>query len=503
MFGSIMFFIFIPLFMGYFIVSRWKELTNLVEVLFISYGVGLGLFCIISIVFNLFHIPLFYTLYFLIASILLRFSKFKKLNKPDKFDYIALLIMLGTMIVMLIGAYAYPYLEDSDPWQHAESSKYISIKMTAYQGDNHFHYIDPYPPSYDILMGVIHQLNDSIFHTLKILNALLIGFGVMFFYYFSKVFLKDKKKAVYATAIISLTPCFMSHFIWSQTLAVILMFIAWYCIEKGKIYTSILMVAAIYVTQPSVALIFSVMVGIIFLVRNRFDSMNYIYIVYIILGGLVVCLLWYGVMFNGYGVKGTYLGMGSAPDIFINKTSDTSDGLVYYPLDFIIARPHTKIDQPTGLGVPIFFLLMFGLYLIWDKKLYKEKWVRITLFWLLFTFIGIEGNLFPFKLFPHRFWVFFAIPVAYICCISIDYLVKDKKSLIFLFLIILALSGVIRIQTQTTQWTTHCGVDCVNETIEMAENLSNYPKNTYINSSDRRIIGFDMCNKRWCKNERT
>lgn len=499
MIKSILFFILIPFLFGYLFTCQKKELSIL-ELFFMSFGIGLGVFCIISIILNLFHFPLFYCVYIILIVLLGKlFYKKIKLIKTTKYEYISLIVCLITTLIMLIGSYAYPYLEDGDPWEHAISSKYISIKMTAYQGDNNFHYIDPYPPSYDILMGVLHQLNNSIYNTLKIFNSLLIGLGIMFFYYFSKEFLKDNKKALYSTIIISLIPSFMSHFIWSQTLAIVLMFVAWYCIEKEWLYVSIIIVSAIYVTQPSVSLIFTLMTGIYWLCKTKFHSFTYTSIIYSLIGGLIVSMLWWGVMFNSYGINDTFYKMGSEPDIFTNKTSDTSDGLIYSPLDFIQARPHTKIDQPIGLSIPIFFLLLFSIYLILTNKLYKKTWVKTCLFWLVFCIIGLQGNALPFKIFPHRFWVFFVIPVSLLCSITVSYLCTNKKALIGLFIVLLLLTGSIRIRTQTAKWSTYCGIDCINETIELSKELKNYPKNTYFNTTDIRYIGLDMCNYDWCR----
>ena len=92
------------------------------------------------------------------------------------------------------GAFNYPYLEDDDSWSHAMGVEYVSIEKTVFEKTSvGFHYIDPYPPAYEMLFGIIHQTNDSIYWTLKFFNALIISLSIIFFYFFAKVLSKSPK----------------------------------------------------------------------------------------------------------------------------------------------------------------------------------------------------------------------------------------------------------------------------------------------------------------------
>ena len=80
----------------------------------------------------------------------------------------------------------------------------------------------------------------------------------------------------------------------------------------------------------------------------------------------------------------------------------------------------------------IFVLMVFGLILffVFYKKSIKKQHLVIGFLWLVFTFLGTQGNALPVKLFPHRFWVFLTIPVAFFSAEAffiILHSLKDRK----------------------------------------------------------------------------
>ena len=134
------------------------------------------------------------------------------------------------MVMYTSGAFKYPYLENNDPWSHAKGAEFISIQKTAFDPNpfdttNALTYVDPYPPSYDIFMGVLHQTSQSLNWTLKFFNSLIISLGILFFYYFAKSFIGDEQKALYATFVLAMIPCYPSHFIWAHSLVITLFFL--------------------------------------------------------------------------------------------------------------------------------------------------------------------------------------------------------------------------------------------------------------------------------------
>ncbi len=509
---------------------------NFLERNLMRLGFGLGFFPILAVTLHLLHIPLHWLIFLVLSlagpGIALFKSKFKfpkfefKITKSSIYIFVVLILAIILFCVYLKGANTYPYLEDDDPWSHAESTKYISIEKTAYQpADYNFKYIDPYTPSYDILMGVLHQTNDSVLWTLKFFNALIISLGIIFFYFFAKEFSENKKKALAATFIITVLPCFMSHFIWAQTLALVLFFPAFYCLEKIKenkkwAILGAIIIASILVTQPSTAAIFVAMVGIYWLSKTTssyfdekkiFSEQNNLIIISLVIG-IGASLIYWGPMLMRYGLKLTLKGIGVLPKMFSEGSKvDTSGGLIYGIKDFMIAPLTSKMDQPIGIGIFVFLILIFTIVLlvINFKRLKRSPYLLTAFLWFVFTFLGTESNALPFKLFPHRFWVFLAIPVAFLTAEAIIAISKSFKNpalkypiLLIIFIGILWTSAYPKYVVETSTWP--AGVSWTSqEEIQGYLWLKTLPPNTEVftySTNDRQIIGLDKYSCSWCNN---
>ena len=108
-----------------------------------------------------------------------------KLTKTNLSIFAMLIVFLVNFYIYGSGAFNYPYLEDDDSWAHAIGVKYFSIEKNAFgEGAEHIRYMNPYPPAYDILLGILHQTNDSVHWTMKFFNALIVSLSTIFFYFF-------------------------------------------------------------------------------------------------------------------------------------------------------------------------------------------------------------------------------------------------------------------------------------------------------------------------------
>jgi len=509
-----------------------KKFDNKLEKHLMSLGIGLGLFPITAVTLNLLRIPLHWSVFLILALIvpLIVLSKSKiKISKPKitKTTINILIVILISIIFLGIyvkGANTYPYLEDDDPWLHAESTKYISLEKTAYEPSNYdLFYLDPYPPSFDILMGVLHQTNNSIMWTLKFFNVLIISLGIIFFYFFALQLSKNKNKAILSTFTIAVLPSFMSHFIWAQTLALVLFFPAFYALlkikeNKGWGVIALIIIASILVTQPSSAVIFGIM-GFIYWIsklssnyfnnKKIFSKKNNL-IFFSLISGVLLSLLYWIPMFIRWGFEGTLQGIRFSKKLISDATLDTSGGIIYGLKDFIIAPLQSKMDQPTGLGIFIFLILVFTilLLLINIKKVKKSTYLTTCLLWFIFTLIGIEGNAFSIKLFPHRFWVFFAIPVALLVGEGILTLSRSLKNknvryslLSILFIGILWTSAYPKYVVETSNWPAGASWTSYDE-INGYLWLKTLPPDTKVftyNVHDHHIIGLDKYSCSWCK----
>ena len=243
--AAITYFFTVILGLGY----SFKELMNLkfedpLEKIIFLIGLGLSGFVLVSIPLSIFNGIVWYN--FLIISILIPiYSLYKKIkNNKIKFhpikiskEYIIVgLITASLFCIYLIGAFSYPYLEDDDSWGHSKAAKYVSIYHTYYQPDHlPLHYLEPYPPFYATLMGTLHQIHfESVQWVLKFFNVLLIALGLPFAYIWLRKFTKSEKISIISIFLLASLPSFMSHFIWAQTLSLVLWFPALYSIERLK-----------------------------------------------------------------------------------------------------------------------------------------------------------------------------------------------------------------------------------------------------------------------------
>jgi hypothetical protein len=282
---SVLFFFIISFGLGYSLLwlVRAKRPEHPALAILEMLGVGVGLFSFLGVVLNLLHIPLHYLVYAALAIICPLLSLFLP-RRQDDIQWknwrnqqsilvaILLLVMIATFLLFWKGATAYPYLEDDDPWNHAQGATYVA-RMHTYTVDpevrqlntGYGYYLEPYPPTYDIIMGIMRQLNDSITWTLKFYNVLLITITLAFIYLFLQLYLKSSMKAIFATLILAALPSFMSHFIWSQTLAIALLPVALYAMlraldEKSWMIPAMILIASELVTQPVVSFVFGVVV---------------------------------------------------------------------------------------------------------------------------------------------------------------------------------------------------------------------------------------------------
>ncbi|MBU4493652.1 MAG: glycosyltransferase family 39 protein [Nanoarchaeota archaeon] len=491
--------------LGFAITSFVKNSENFFERNLMRIGIGLGIIPILGVFLNLVHIPLHWIVFLLLSIAVpvyflfkkkdkINFSKISfpkpnllKIKKSNLYVLAVFLLFFILLYVMVKGSFVYPWLEDGDSWSHAVAAKYISIKYTAYGQTPDFyitHYMAPYPPGYPIVMGLLHQTSASIYWTLKFFNALIISLGIIFFYFFVKEFTGNKSKALFSAFILTCIPCFLSHFIWSHSLIVILFFPAFYCLEMIKhdkkwAYAAAIVMGSIFVTQPSQSIKFVVLLGLYFIIKSLLEKRFQKHILFAGLGGLALSFMWW---YNNLRLLGGRVSTAVASadiaaesGIFhkiisaIQKTFKPDGGSatrVYTFNDFFIAKPQNMINNPIGVGVVLCLLLFIALIyvIIKYKSLIKKEnhWIIITLAWLIFTFLGVNSMTFnlPVGLVAFRFWMLFAIPVSILASEGLESLIKIAKkikissSIVVIIIIvgILLTSGYQKYTVNTAIW---------------------------------------------------
>ena len=313
---SILLFFILTIFSGFIIdliIKKWK--ADLLEKIIIRFGVGLGIIPILGVILNLLSIPLDWKIFLIIsiAIFLLSFyfrkenllKEFRnldfgltKITKNQIYTFFVFIMFFITAYMYISGSFAYPWFEDGDPYGYASDIKYITLEKT-YSADMHFcHYAEPYPQGYQILMGILHQTNDSIYFTMKFFSSLIISFSILFFFYFVKIFSKKVEIAFWSTFCLFAIPAWLSHFIFPLAFNMTLMIILFYSLiniseSKNWKYLSIILYASILITHFYTGVIISVLL-ILYYLNKVFveEKFNKDVLDVLILGFLTSLLFW-------------------------------------------------------------------------------------------------------------------------------------------------------------------------------------------------------------------
>lgn len=528
--------------LGYSLTYFLKNSDNFFERNLMRIGVGLAALTFLLILLDFLHIPIDWKIVLLVSLIVPVFAFVKslknglrmpsiKLSKSNLYVLIVLLIFSLTLFMYAKGAFIYPYLEDDDPWAHATGIKYISIEKNLEDTYESFLYIKPYPPGYDALFAVLHQTSPSLMWTMKFFNALIASLGIIFFYFFAKNFLESKQKGLFATVILAMVPSYLSHFIWAHSLVMTLLIVALYCLlmidySKGWVYATMIVIASIPLTQPTKAIKFFFIFMIYFIVKSLYSKKFLTREFFAIIGGYLLSSLWWATnwksMFVRRGLIGAEEASGGTTNIIlrvwhaIQKAFPYDQGTATRPYtfgDFFFAKSQNMINNPVGVGFVLCLIVIFTLVLIFftykSMKKQKKVWVITTLFWLVFTFLGINTMTFnlPVGLYAFRFWMVFAIPLSIIAAEGFWFLVgflnqiKIPKIITVLTILILIFltSGQQKYAVNTAMWGPGQMWTSMDEVAGYAW-LKSLPVDTkvFAYSSDEQVIGFDQFSCLWC-----
>lgn len=539
--------------------GRLAKITELKHHMISTLALGFAVMSFFAIILNVLHLPIDIKIYFLAFIIPLydlwkkrknNFAYTKEITRIEnkllnKYTCILLIIFLVHLTVFWKGAFSYAYLEDDDPWGHAEAVKYITETKTYDQkGIGVFHYLEPYPPTFDALIAIFHQLNPDLNFLLKAINALIVSLGLLFFYAFVVEFYRKKeldesveqrerkscnakKIALIATFILATLPAYASHFIWSHSLGltllpVALLFTLQAARDQQYIILAIIAIASAMVAHPVVSLITGVIITILLLVnmvlgishKNNCVKAKWIFIAALL--GLLLGMLFWGQQVYKYGIT-TVLTKHSG-GLAGHSTFGTPDALSaayinpsYNFTTIVTPQLQDTIDQQKGYGIITSMLTVLGVVLLilsiirTDEN--REANIAVLL-WFSLMVVGLLGPHFGVGILTHRFWAYLAFPLAIVAGYALvlageQIRNKHLQRIIILFIIIMILvtSGYTKYVFQTGKWPG--GIMWVNnDELESYAILLHYPKNTPVFtlcSEDKRVIGFNMLAYPWKK----
>lgn len=392
---------------GFSLAKLAKEADNFLERNLMRIGIGIASMIVLGLGFNILHVPLDWRI-FLVASLMLPlFYLFKnikniksfqlKITKYDLTILVMLLIFFATFYIYAKGAFTYPWLEDDDSWGHALGVKYVAVEKTVF-AEKPLRYIDPYPPSYDMLLGILHQTNDSVYWTLKFFNALIISLSVIFFFFFAKE-LTDKNTALFSTFALASIPAFLSHFIWTIALSIPLYFISFYSAERIKhdkkwaIITAIAIGASLTIS-PTHSTYFGIFFAIYYIAKVVVEKKILLrYAIAGFLGVLISFFLWWLPAIIKHGFRGALKGIGSnlnqGIEFGLLNVAGTADK-VYTLRDFVVTQKNNLINNPIGIGLVLSLLFVIAVISFLFK--YKED-IKKHKFTILIVFLVLSSIL--------------------------------------------------------------------------------------------------------------
>ncbi len=547
---SILFFLAVFPLLGWSFLQLIKLNLNkhFLESYLICLGVGLGIFPLLTVVLNflnyLLPVNTIVWWFFLALSLVvpvLNFKRFKinfgaVFNSFKDVHFLLMLVIFFVLFgVMLKGAFVYPYLEDDDAWAHALSAKYVAVEKNLKVEPKVLAYLNPYPPAYPALMGIIHQTNNSIYLTLKFFNALIVALTIPFFYLFANLLFNHKTKALFATFVLASLPSFLSHFIWAPSLAMLLIIIALYWMvyfarEKSVLCQSSLLavlIAGIFLTQITHAIKFSIFFLGFFviscIIRKNFNLSMFLSGSF----GLVLSLFWWGSRLFEVLVK-TQASAVAKGKGFILANNIGTGSRAYELSEFLFPSHQGLMTNPIGVGLVVSLLAIIGIIVIvlalilkWKilDTTYKETSI-FTIFAAIFTFLGVNSVTFnlPIGLFAFRFWMFLSIPVTLLSVYGllalIEFCRRTHLSKTVPFIVLLCLVGIIftsaypKYSINTSFWSqgvlyTVCDNFFSDEfygTLRLRDSvdLKLFPicKNGF-----KKLIGNDQFSCAWCRDE--
>lgn len=322
-----------------------------------------------------------------------------------------------------------------------------------------------------------------MYWTLKFFNSFIISLGFLFFFFFVKEISGSELKAILATFFLACIPCYLSHFIWAHALAVTLFFPAFYLILKtfdDKRYTTpaIVTIAAIFLTQPTQSIKFTIMLAILVLGSCKIRKCSFKIPIKIFLIAALLSTLWWAPKIYDYynGKTKLTLRNGTAIVATSGKQLETTKKNLFSPkggsatrkyhlFDYLYPPHFNMINNPVGVGIVLCALALFGLYYAVKESGKGDENSKLFYYtclgWLIFTFLGMNSVTFnlPIGLFAFRFWMLFAIPLCMLAAETLFQTYENNSNIkigrittAIIIICVIYSSGFSKFRVNTSLW---------------------------------------------------
>jgi hypothetical protein len=143
-------------------------------------------------------------------------------------DLLLPVLAAGLFLAALSGLLGQLGFEGLDPWRHAFGATWVADTGLLRQPDPGFpliHYVDAYPPLFDVLLALPVGLLGVTGPAVKGVAALLVGIAPLAVWLLARALWDDERRAVAAALIYALLPSAVPRHLWGHSLAVIMVIV--------------------------------------------------------------------------------------------------------------------------------------------------------------------------------------------------------------------------------------------------------------------------------------
>jgi hypothetical protein len=365
-------------------------------------------------------------------------------GRPDIGELMVAVCTVAVTLSCYVGSVRYPMFEARDPWGHLLGVKYLVETGQLRQPFADWpilHYIDGYPPLYDILLAFPAFLASSLNLTAKATNALVVGLVTGVFFLLVRRLSRSHAVAMTATVLLVVLPGGLTRQIWGHSVAVLLLLAGLLCALRARavrrwIVPGAICFAGALLAAPTqgikAGMLLILTTGLALLISKRWAAR----LVVMGAGAIAIAMIWFlplllRVELSPQGLVDSmdHPSLRRSGMRWQEETPTSRQGLSAAMLgsghsetnldDFLFVRPHQFMRRwfprkalenvvPQGVGVAasiLVVLFVLSLPVRWLRHRWRVTWREIALVWLLFALVGVFGRHLGIGFYVWRFWM--------------------------------------------------------------------------------------------------